>query len=164
MSAISVRAEPVEAIQWQLLHFNALSGAQMYDVMQLRSTVFVVEQNCVFPDMDGKDAQCMHLLGTQMVDGTPLLQAYARCLPAGLAFAEVSIGRVVTRPEARGLGLGHPLIREAIAACDATWGAQAIRIGAQARLENFYQQHGFVDMHLPYMEDGIAHLEMLRQP
>lgn len=154
-------SKPV-AIHWQLLPFAALSGAQMYEVMQLRSEVFVVEQNCVFPDMDGKDAQCMHLLGTQQVDGKPQLQAYARCLPKGLAFAEVSIGRVVTRPSARGMGLGHPLIKEAIAACEATWGPQPIRIGAQARLKSFYEQHGFVDMHLPYMEDGIAHLEMLR--
>ncbi len=152
------------SIQWQLLPFDALSGAQMYEVMQLRSEVFVVEQNCVFPDMDGKDAQCMHLLGTQQINGAPVLMAYARCLPTGLAFAEVSIGRVVTRPSARGMGLGHPLIREAIAACNATWGLQPIRIGAQARLKNFYEQHGFVDMNLPYMEDGIAHLEMLRQP
>ena len=152
------------SIQWQLLRFDALSGQQMYEAMQLRSEVFVVEQNCVFPDMDGKDAQCMHLLGTQVIDGAPVLVAYARCLPKGLAFAEVSIGRVVTRPSARGMGLGHPLIQQAIAACHDTWGPQPIRIGAQSRLKDFYQQHGFVDMHLPYMEDGIAHLEMLRQP
>jgi ElaA protein len=151
-------------LQWQLFPFHALSGAQMYDVMQLRSEVFVVEQNCVFPDMDGRDAQSIHLLGTQNVDSTPVLLAYARCLPKGLSFAEVSIGRVVTRPSARGQGLGHPLIQQAIAACATTWGAQPIRIGAQARLRDFYQQHGFVDMGLPYDEDGIAHLEMLRQP
>jgi ElaA protein len=151
-------------IQWQLLPFAALSSAQMYEAMQLRSEVFVVEQNCVFPDMDGKDTQCMHLLGTQQTGGLPVIVAYARCLPQGLAFAEVSIGRVVTRPSARGMGLGHLLIKEAIAACNTTWGPQPIRIGAQARLKNFYEQHGFVDMYLPYMEDGIAHLEMLRQP
>ena len=155
---------PSPAVQWQLLPFAALSGAQMYETLQLRSEVFVVEQNCVFLDMDGKDAQSLHLLGTQTRDGAPQLVAYARCLPPGLGFAEVSIGRVVTRPSARGLGLGHPLIAQAITACTATWGPQPIRIGAQARLKDFYQQHGFVDMHLPYMEDGIAHLEMLRQP
>jgi ElaA protein len=151
-------------LQWQLFPFLALSGAQMYEVMQLRSDVFVVEQNCAFPDMDGRDAQSMHLLGTQIMDGTPLLVAYARCLPQGLSFAEVSVGRVVTRPNARGQGLGHLLIQQAIAACATTWGAQPIRIGAQERLKDFYQQHGFVDMGLPYSEDGIAHLEMLRQP
>ena len=106
----------------------------------------------------------MHLLGVRQIDGGPVIVAYARCLPKGLAFAEVSIGRVVTRLSARGMGLGHPLVKQAIAACIDTWGAQAIRIGAQARLKDFYQQHGFVDMNLPYMEDGIAHLEMLRQP
>ena len=144
-------------IQWALLPFDALSGAQMYAAMQLRSEVFVVEQNCVFPDMDGKDQQSLHLLGVQ---GGQLV-AYARCLPAGLAFDEISIGRVVTSPRARGTGLGHVLIREAIAAVHRTWGRAPIRIGAQARLKAFYLQHGFVDMDKPYVEDGIDHLEML---
>ena len=88
----------------------------------------------------------MHLLGTHMIDAAPVLVAYARCLPKGLAFAEISIGRVVTRPSARGMGLGHPLVKQAIAACIDTWGPQPIRIGAQARLKDFYRQHGFVDV------------------
>lgn len=148
----------MSAIQWAVLPFDALSGAQMYAAMQLRSEVFVVEQNCVFPDMDGKDQPSLHLLGTQ---GEALV-AYARLLPPGLAFAEASIGRVVTSPRARGQGLGHALIREAIAALHRAWQIQPIRIGAQARLKDFYLQHGFADMQLPYVEDGIDHLEMLR--
>ena len=88
--------------------------------------------------------------------------AYVRCFPAGIAFEEASIGRVVTKPSARGGGLGHLLMAEAIRELLHHWGPQAIRIGAQAHLKNFYQQHGFVDMGLPYVEDGIDHLEMVR--
>ena len=96
-----------------------------------------------------------------MADTTELV-AYVRCFPAGIAFAEASIGRVVTKPSARGGGLGHLLMAEAIRALQQQWGPQAIRIGAQAQLQSFYQQHGFIDMGLPYVEDGIDHLEMVR--
>ncbi len=152
-----------ESVQWQLLPFDALTGAQVYAVMQLRSEVFVVEQACIFQDLDGKDAQAIHLLGTQQIDGAEVLVAYARCFDRGVSFTEASIGRVVTRPSARAKGLGHALIREGIAAITRTWGSQPIRIGAQAHLKDFYAQHGFIDMQLPYMEDGIPHLEMLRK-
>jgi ElaA protein len=149
-------------VQWQFLPFDVLTGAQMYAVMQLRSEVFVVEQNCIFQDMDGKDAQAMHLLGLQQINGTEVLVAYARCFDRGVSFVEASIGRVVTSHRARGHGLGHQLMREAVAALTRTWGEQPIRIGAQAHLNGFYAQHDFVDMQLPYLEDGIPHLEMLR--
>lgn len=147
-------------VQWHWLPFNALGPEQLYTLLRLRSAVFVVEQNCVFLDLDGLDPRAMHLLGMQ---GTELV-AYARCFPPGVSFAEASIGRVVTQPSARGGGWGHRLMTEAIRALQQQWGPQAIRIGAQAHLKNFYQQHGFVDMGLPYVEDGIDHLEMVRQP
>ncbi len=151
------------ALQWQCLRFDQLTVAQLYDLLRLRSTVFVVEQACVFLDMDGLDDRAMHLLGVRVAVGSaPELVAYARCFPAGIAFAEASIGRVVTKPSARGAGLGHLLMAEAISALQQHWGLQAIRIGAQAHLKNFYQQHGFTDMGKPYVEDGIDHLEMLR--
>ena len=150
------------SIEWQWLSFDALSREQLYALLRLRSEVFVVEQNCVFLDMDGLDDNAMHLLGTRVMDGAAQLVAYVRCFPKGVSFTEASIGRVVTKPSARGGGLGHLLIAEAIRALQQHWGPQAIRIGAQAHLKNFYQQHGFVDMGLPYDEDGIAHLEMLR--
>lgn len=153
-----------DVLQWQNLTFNALSNQQLYAVLQLRTEVFVLEQNCVFQDMDGRDPQAVHVLGTRLVDGERVLAAYARCFPCGVAFEEASIGRVVTRAQTRGGGLGHQLIQQAIAVIDSTWGRQPIRIGAQAHLKHFYQQHGFVDLKLPYVEDGIDHLEMLRQP
>ena len=147
-----------EEIVWRFLSFDNLNKQDLYSVLQLRSEVFVVEQACVFQDMDGADATALHLLGT--VNGQ--LSAYARCFAAGEKFAEASIGRVITRSTLRGTGAGHALMREAVHQMFEHWGQQAIRIGAQARLEKFYLQHGFVDAGRPYMEDGIAHIEMLR--
>ncbi|ABE44478.1 GNAT family N-acetyltransferase [Polaromonas sp. JS666] len=145
-------------ITWRFVPFDALTSRELYEVLQLRSAVFVVEQACVFQDMDGADVQAMHLLGT--VSGQ--LAAYARCFAAGVKFAEASIGRVVTQGSQRGSGAGHALMRQAITSVTQHWGPQPIRIGAQARLEQFYRQHGFVKTGAPYSEDGIPHIEMLR--
>jgi len=146
------------AIEWRCLPFEALGLAELYAVLQLRSEVFVVEQACIFQDIDGADAQALHLLGSAQ----GRLVAYARCFAAGVKFAEASIGRVATHGSVRGSGAGHALIRQAIACVSPASSAQPIRIGAQARLENFYRQHGFVPDGAPYLEDGIAHIEMLR--
>ena len=145
-------------IDWKFAAFDALTLTELYAVLQLRSEVFVVEQACVFQDMDGADTAAMHLLGTS---GGRLV-AYARCFAAGMKFKEASIGRLITRSELRGSGAGHVLLRRAIASVMQQWGPQAIRIGAQARLEKFYRQHGFETTGEPYIEDGIAHIEMLR--
>jgi ElaA protein len=146
------------AITWRFAPFGALSTLELYELLQLRSEVFVVEQACVFQDMDGADTEAMHLLGMQ--DGR--LVAYARCFAPGVKFAEASIGRVVTHASARGGGTGHLLMKQAVEKLQQHWGPQAIRIGAQARLEKFYNQHGFVQDGEPYIEDGIPHIEMLR--
>ena len=148
----------MSGITWRFVPLDALTARELYEVLQLRSEVFVVEQACVFRDMDGTDAQAMHLLGT--VEGR--LAAYARCFAAGVKYAEASIGRVVTRSELRGSGAGHLLMRQSIACLTQHWGPQSIRIGAQARLEQFYRQHGFTTTGAPYSEDGIPHIEMLR--
>ncbi|WP_394757622.1 GNAT family N-acetyltransferase [Rhodoferax sp.] len=162
---------PAAALRWQWAAFADLRINDLYALLQLRSAVFVVEQNCVFQDLDGFDAQAMHLLGFAAQSGAgyvsqpqPALLAYARCFPAGVKFAEASIGRVLTAPGVRGNGLGHLLMERAVAALSTQWGAQPIRIGAQAQLVDFYAGHGFVDQGLPYVEDNIAHLEMLRTP
>ncbi len=147
------------SLTWRCLPFDALHARTLYALLQLRTEVFVMEQNCVFQDMDGADAQCFHLLG-EREDNT--LVAYARLVPAGLKFTEASIGRVVTLPAARGGGLGHALVREAVQALHGLWGVQPIRIGAQARLEAFYRQHSFEPDGPTYIEDGIDHIEMLR--
>jgi len=150
-------------LRWRAVAFDALSTADLYRVLQLRSAVFVVEQNCVFQDIDGLDAQAVHLMGeTPGEDGAPRLLAYTRLLPAGVAFAEASIGRVATSPAARGTGLGHVLMRESIAELQRQWGPQPIRIGAQAHLQTYYRQTGFEPQGDFYQEDGIEHIEMVR--
>ncbi|MEI8326662.1 MAG: GNAT family N-acetyltransferase [Betaproteobacteria bacterium] len=154
----SASRQRVPAIRWEFVAFDALSAQQLYAVLQLRSEVFMLEQDCVFQDMDGTDAQAMHLLGLEAHE----LVAYARCFAAGVKFAQASIGRVLTRNSMRGCGLGHVLMQRAMAALVAQWGEQAISISAQARLEDFYRQHGFAAVGQPYREDGIAHIEMLR--
>lgn len=151
-------SEAANAITWQFLSFEALSKQQLYDVLQLRSEVFVVEQACIFQDMDDADAVAMHLLGT----ASGHLVAYARCFAAGEKFAEASVGRVITKSTLRGSGAGHVLMREALTRTLQHWGPQPVRIGAQAHLAEFYAQHGFEDVGKPYIEDGIAHIEMLR--
>lgn len=147
-------------MEWKYSAFDALSVLELHDLLQLRSEVFVVEQTCVFQDIDGADPHAMHLLGYRCAQ----LIAYVRCFPAGIKFAEASIGRVLTRRTARGNGLGHVLIDKAVASVCAQWGPQPIRIGAQARLQKYYSGHGFMDVNQPYIEDGIDHLEMVWQP
>jgi len=143
---------------WRLLTFEDLLVGELYEVLRLRSEVFVVEQQCIFLDIDGDDRQAYHLLGVQ--DGE--LKAYARCFGPGIKATEASIGRVVIQPSARGSGLGHALMGQAVAAVSQVWGPQAIRVGAQSHLVGFYARHGFVDLGRPYVEDGIDHLEMIR--
>jgi len=157
-----MQLDPPPLTVWQWLAFEALSSDQLYALLRLRSEVFVVEQNCVFLDLDGLDHQARRLLGQQSTASGTELVAYARCFPPGVTFAEASIGRVVTSPSARAQRLGHALMTQAVEALQAQWGIQPIRIGAQAHLKSFYERHGFADVGQPYIEDGIPHLEMLR--
>ncbi len=181
-------------VRWRCLPFDALLPASLYTLLRLRSEVFVVEQACAFQDLDGLDAACLHVLGevaqaaqpasaapggavppgrtgaATVAPGASLcangarLLASARLVPPGLAFAEASIGRVVTAPQARAQGLGHALMRESLRLLTQLWGPQPVRIGAQAHLQDFYRRHGFVTDSAPYDEDGIAHVEMIRPP
>ncbi|MGA8785585.1 MAG: GNAT family N-acetyltransferase [Polaromonas sp.] len=148
----------MNGISWRFLAFHELTSVELYAVLRLRSEVFVVDQVCIFQDMDGADLEAMHLLGT--LEGA--LVAYARCFAAGVKFAEASIGRIATRDSVRGSGVGHALVEKAATCLFRQWGSQAIRIGAQARLEGFYRQHGFEKAGPQYLEDGIPHIEMLR--
>ena len=147
-------------VVWSDCTLEAMSPLGLYAALQLRSKVFVVEQKCLFLDTDGLDAQAVHLMGR--VGGQ--LLANARCFPPGVAFAEASIGRIVTDDAARGRGIGHALVLQAKVLIQRRWGSQPIRIGAQARLQRFYEGHGFADVGKPYVEDGIDHLEMLFLP
>ncbi|KQV88841.1 GNAT family N-acetyltransferase [Pelomonas sp. Root1237] len=147
-------------MRWNCLRFDELSVQQLYSVLALRSEVFVVEQNCVFLDIDGLDPQTWHLLGSGD-DGK--LKAYARLIPPGLKAPEALIGRVVTSPAARSGGVGRALMAEALVHCARLWPAHAITLHAQAHLERFYASFGFVSVGEQYIEDGIPHVEMRKE-
>ena len=146
-------------LHWTWVRFPGLTLDDLYDALALRAEVFVVEQNCVFQDLDGADRVSGHLLGR---DVAGVLQAYLRVVDPGVKFPEPSIGRVISSAAVRGTGAGHVLVAEGIRRCTAAWPGQAIRIGAQSRLESFYAQHGFVREGEDYIEDGIPHCEMVR--
>lgn len=145
-------------IEYFLKSFDDLSSLELYAILALRSAIFVVEQQCVYQDIDGKDLKSEHLLC--FVEGK--LAGYTRLLPAGLSYEEVSIGRVVIDPAFRSFGLGKNLMQNAIVACEKLYETTAIRIGAQYYLKGFYASLGFVAQGEPYDEDGIQHVEMLR--
>lgn len=137
--------------------FDELTGYELYDILQLRSEVFVVEQQCIYMDMDGVDKQCHHLM---IYDHEERLQAYARLIPAGLTFQEHSIGRIVTREH--GQGVGKILMKIALVEMNNLFGDTPIRIGAQTQALNFYRAFGFSEDGDVYDEDGIEHIEMIR--
>jgi ElaA protein len=146
-------------IRWRCARFDELMPRELHDAFQLRSAVFVVEQTCPFLDIDGVDPACWHLLGVQ---GQKLV-AYARLVPPGVKYPEPSIGRVVSAPQARRTGAGRALMREAVARADALWPGERLRIGAQMYLKAFYESYGFAQSSEPYDEDGILHIEMIRE-
>lgn len=144
-------------LHWTYKHFTELTTNELYDILWLRSRVFVVEQNCVYLDNDYKDQQSYHLMGT--LNGQ--LVAYVRILPPGLSFEEASIGRVLTNPDFRGKGFGIELMKKAIEKTVEEYKINTIRIGAQCYLNKFYSDLGFVNSGEEYLEDGIPHIEML---
>jgi ElaA protein len=149
-------------IEWQWNSFADLTVTQLYEMLALRQQVFVLEQTCLYPDIDGLDTGAYHLLGWRSVDGRRELIASLRCLAPGAKYAEMSLGRVVTSPAARGTGLGRELVAQGIAHAESLHRGHAIRIGAQAHLERFYANFGFVTVSEPYDEDGIMHVDMVR--
>jgi len=144
-------------INWTEKSFSELTTLELYAILRLRTEVFVVEQNCVFQDMDNKDQHSRHLMG--WIDN--ILVAYARILPAGISYTEPSIGRVVSDPHYRGKGAGKELMKEAINRTIELCGKHSIRIGAQLYLKKFYGSFGFIPEGEIYLEDGIEHIEMI---
>ena len=150
-------------LTWQCSPFDGLSTKVLYAILRARQIVFVVEQNCPFLDADDVDQHCLHLLGWQVQGFNNALAAYARLVPPGGKYREPSIGRVITSPEFRGQGFGKELMQRAVQAMDQLYPGLAIRIGAQQYLEMFYSGFGFVTVSPTYIEDGIPHVEMVRQ-
>src|ERR1700731_200430 len=142
---------------WTCKRFDALTLQELYTILRLRSEVFVVEQNCVFLDMDNKDFFCDHLMGWR----ENILVGYSRIVPAGISYEETSLGRIVSSPGARGLGIGRALMQQGIETLYRLHGKRDIRIGAQYYLKAFYESFGFVQTGEIYPEDGIDHIEMI---
>lgn len=161
MTALVAPARAPAALSWSWQRFDGLSRDDVYDMLALRNAVFVVEQACAFLDADGSDRAAWHLLGrTVDADGRPVLAAYLRCLDPQVAYPEPSIGRVVTSPPLRGLGLGRALMDEGIARTQHAWPGADIVINAQLRLAPFYRSLGFRAEGEPYVEDDIDHVQM----
>ncbi len=146
-------------LSWTCKSHTDLTPAELYGLLQLRAAVFVLEQNCLFPDIDGQDlrGQTAHLMAWE--EGS--LAAYCRLLdPAYDDNGEAVIGRVVVAPAWRGTALGHELMRRAVAQVRSRWPEVGIYLGAQAHLRDFYGAHGFEVATAEYMEDGIPHVGM----
>lgn len=150
-------------VAWQWSRFQDLAPEELYEIVRLRESVFIVEQNCAYPDADGRDPSAWHLLGWVEADGPRRLVAYARVFEPGIRYAEGSVGRVATAAEVRRTGIGRALLSEALARLDELAPGQPVRIAAQRYLERFYTEFGFRTVSAPYEEDGIIHVDMLRQ-
>jgi ElaA protein len=149
------------AVAFTCKSFDELSAAELYAMLALRSQVFVVEQQCVYLDPDGLDVGAHHLFGWSTTAPRSLLCG-VRLLAPGVAYADASIGRVVTATAQRGSGLGRQVMQRALLECACLYPGTAVTIGAQQYLERFYATLGFTTTSAPYVEDGIPHVEMRR--
>ena len=145
------------SMRWQIASFDDLSSRELYAALKLRQEVFAVEQTSIYVDPDGLDQEAIHIACWK----NQALMAYQRCLPPGLQETESTLGRIVVAPEARGHDLGRELVRKGIGHNLQRWPKSDIRIHAQAHLEKFYNELGFVTDGGIYDLDGIPHLEMV---
>ena len=146
-------------MQWIVKTFEELTTTELYALLHLRSEVFVVEQTCVFQDMDNSDQKAVHVM---RYDADQELVAYTRLFKPGIKYDMASIGRVVTSKKARGSGAGRELMEYSIATVEDRFGKVPIKIGAQQYLQKFYTSLGFVQSSEMYLEDEIPHIEMIR--
>lgn len=143
---------------WQCKPFAELTTIELYEVLKLRTEVFIIEQNCFYQDCDGKDETSWHLMGID----NGILCAYARLLPPGLSYETPSIGRVVTSPQCRGKGYGKQLMEVAVQNIRQLFGETDLTISAQVYLEKFYASFDFTSTGAIYLEDNIEHIKMKR--
>lgn len=146
-----------QKIHWTLKRFDQLTPAEVYEILKLRQEVFILEQNCIYQDVDGLDQTSLHLSG-RMNDELAL---YLRLVPPGRKFEEPSIGRIVVRQEYRGNRLGQKLVKRGLATIQNRYPKQTIRIEAQLYLESFYKRLGFETVSEEYDLDGIPHIQMV---
>ncbi|MEO6202294.1 MAG: GNAT family N-acetyltransferase [Nitrospirales bacterium] len=147
---------------WEVKTFQQLTVDQLFEILQLRVDVFVVEQQCPYRELDEYDRhrETRHLSGCN--EGGELI-AYARILSPGLRYPEVNLGRFVVKAEFRKLGIGHKLLQTALQEISGCWSKTPIRISAQEYLQAFYAQYGFIRVSEMYLEDGIPHVEMVKE-
>lgn len=136
--------------------FNELTLEELYEIFRLRSEVFVVEQECIYNDIDGKDIDSLHV----MIKDSGRIEAYLRVIKPGVSYEDCSLGRVLVAKEARGKGLARRIVREGIDCITKDWNERKITIGAQEYLKEFYGSFGFKAVSDVYIEDGIPHLDM----
>lgn len=139
--------------------FQELNVKDLYKILQLRSEVFVVEQNCVYQDIDGKDMDALHVLGFKNGE----LVAYTRCFDAGKYFDKASIGRVIVKGNNRKYGYGHQIMKASVDEIRSRYNTERIKLSAQQYLIKFYESHGFQKTGEGYLEDGIPHIAMIKK-
>ncbi|MDN3204590.1 GNAT family N-acetyltransferase [Algoriphagus sediminis] len=144
-------------LSFSIKAFDELTVHELYELLRLRAEVFVVEQDCVYQDLDNKDQQSIHVL---MYKENKLVGC-SRLVPPGLSYKEISIGRVITSEKVRGTGLGRELMKVSIQACHEKFGPKNIRLSAQVYAKAFYASLGFQEEGEPYDEDGIPHISMV---
>ncbi|MBQ4820031.1 GNAT family N-acetyltransferase [Aquimarina sp. MMG016] len=147
------------ALQFKVKRFSEIDTIELYKILRLRAEVFVVEQDCVYQDVDNKDQNALHVIGTKNNE----VIAYTRIFKAGDYFENASIGRVVVSESERKYGYGHVLIKESIDAIQKHFNTVKIKISAQTYLKKFYEKHGFTQVGEEYLEDGIPHIAMIRK-
>ncbi|MCG2793853.1 MAG: GNAT family N-acetyltransferase [Weeksellaceae bacterium] len=145
--------------EWKIKTFSELTTQELYAIIKARINVFVIEQNCPYPDLDGYDQKAIHLWAENQGE----VLAYCRIFDRGIKYPETSIGRVVTTENVRGTGLGKQLIQFALEVIENRLGTSEVRISAQDYLLDFYAAFGFEDTGKKYLEDEIPHTEMLRK-
>lgn len=144
-------------ISYQIKHYKELTKDQLHDIISIRIAVFVVEQNCPYQELDGKDKDAYHLMAIEddVIIGT------LRILKPGVYYKEAAIGRVVSHPDHRNKKLGHTMMSKAMEYAQKELNYSSIRLSAQTHLVEYYSKHGFQSTGKEYLEDGIPHTEML---
>ncbi|WP_409291058.1 GNAT family N-acetyltransferase [Peribacillus sp. SCS-37] len=142
---------------WRLKKFNELTSIELYNILQERTRVFVVEQDCPYLEVDGKDLEAYHLFKEKDSE----IMAYLRVLPPGVSYPQASLGRVMVKEEYRGEGLAKELVAKGLEVIRQELGESAVKIQAQNYLNKFYGSFGFQAVSEIYLEDNIPHIDMV---
>ena len=151
--------ENVLNIEWRVIPFKSLNVESLYEIIQLRQEIFIVEQDCPYIDADGVDLKCIHISGYH----NKKLIAYSRIMPPDINYKEASIGRIITKKEFRGHGIGYQLVSISIDEIYKNYGNHPIRLSGQTYARAFYEKLGFIGEGEEYLEDGIPHISLVKQ-